>query len=56
MNIGGNHLSEFEFMGGRGYEAVGYLGALVGALQLVCYLGFYWALNFQQGRKGKFNK
>lgn len=31
MNIGGNYLTGFEFMGGRGYEAVGYLGAIIGA-------------------------
>lgn len=31
MNIGGNYFAEFEFMGGRGYEAVGYLGAITGA-------------------------
>ncbi len=32
MNIGGNYFTEFEFMGGRGYEAVGYLGAITGAV------------------------
>ena len=52
MNIGGNHYSEFEFMGGRGYEVAGYLGALIG-LQLVCYSGFYWALDFRQKEKRK---
>lgn len=31
-NIGGNFFPNFEFMGGRGYEATGYLGALIGAL------------------------
>lgn len=31
MNIGGNYFYEFEFMGGRGYEAAGYLGAIIGA-------------------------
>ena len=32
MNIGGNYFTSFEFMGQRGYEAVGYLGALIGAI------------------------
>ena len=36
MNIGGNYFAEFEFMGGRGYEAVGYLGAITGAA--ICML------------------
>lgn len=31
MNLGGNYFTEFEFMSGRGYEAVGYLGAILGA-------------------------
>lgn len=31
LNIGGNYYTEFEFCGGRGYEAVGYLGAIMGA-------------------------
>lgn len=31
INIGGNYYPDFEFMGGRGYEATGYLGLLVGA-------------------------
>ena len=31
MNIGGNHFTDFKFMGGRGYEATGYLGAIIGA-------------------------
>ena len=31
MNIGGNYFADFEFMSGRGYEAVGYLGAIIGA-------------------------
>lgn len=32
MNIGGNYFASFEFMGGRGYEATGYLGAIIGAV------------------------
>ena len=32
MNLGGNYFTGFEFMGGRGYEAVGYLGAILGAV------------------------
>lgn len=32
MNIGGNYFPDFEFMGGRGYEATGYLGAIIGAV------------------------
>lgn len=31
VNIGGNYFTSFEFMNGRGYEAVGYLGAIIGA-------------------------
>jgi len=31
LNIGGNYYTDFEFCGGRGYEAVGYLGAMMGA-------------------------
>lgn len=30
MNIGGNYFTEFELLGGRGYEAAGYLGAIIG--------------------------
>ena len=35
---GGNYAVEFEFAGGRGYEATGPLGAIIGALTiaLVC--------------------
>lgn len=32
MNIGGNYFTSFEFMGGRGYEATGYLGAIIGVV------------------------
>lgn len=32
MNIGGNVDTGFEFFGGVGYEATGYLGALLGAV------------------------
>lgn len=32
MNLGGNNYPNFEFMGGKGYEATGYLGAILGAL------------------------
>lgn len=32
INIGGNIDTSFEFMGGSGYEATGYLGALLGAI------------------------
>lgn len=32
MNIGGNYFPDFEFMSGRGYEATGYLGAIIGAV------------------------
>ena len=32
MNIGGNFYPGFEFMGGKGYEATGYLGAVLGAI------------------------
>lgn len=32
FNIGGNYFIEFEFLGGRGYEAVGYLCAILGAV------------------------
>lgn len=32
MNVGGNYYPDFEFMGGKGYEATGYLGALIGAV------------------------
>lgn len=31
MYIGGNYLTDFEFAGGRGYEAVGNIGAIAGA-------------------------
>lgn len=31
MYIGGNYLTEFEFAGGRGNEAVGNIGAIAGA-------------------------
>lgn len=31
-NIGGNYFPDFEFLGGRGYEATGYLGGIIGAL------------------------
>lgn len=37
-NIGGNYFPNFEFFGGKGYEATGYLGALIGAL-LGLFLG-----------------
>ncbi len=30
-DIGGNYLTEFEFAGVRGYEAVGLLGGIIGA-------------------------
>jgi len=30
-NIGGNYFPDFEFMSGRGWEATGYLGAIIGA-------------------------
>lgn len=32
VNLGGNYFTSFEFLGGRGYEATGYLGAIVGAV------------------------
>lgn len=32
MNIGGNYDLGFEFMGGSGYEATGYLGAIIGGI------------------------
>ena len=32
MNIGGNYFTDFEFLGGRGYEAMGSLGSIVGGL------------------------
>lgn len=32
MNVGGNYFTSFEFMDQRGYEAVGYLGAIIGAV------------------------
>lgn len=32
MNIGGNMESSFTFLGGSGYEATGYLGALIGVV------------------------
>ena len=32
VNIGGNYFTDFQFMGGRGYEAVGYLGAIIGTI------------------------
>lgn len=32
MNIGGNYDTGFEFMSGVGYEATGYLGAIIGAV------------------------
>ena len=30
MTIGGNFFVDFEFLGGRGYEAMGTLGSIVG--------------------------
>ena len=30
--IGGNYYTEFIFLGGRGYEATGYLGIIIGGL------------------------
>lgn len=30
MNIGGNYFTDFEFLGGRGYEATGSLGTIGG--------------------------
>lgn len=32
MNVGGNYFEDFVFNGGRGYEAVGQIGAMVGGL------------------------
>ncbi len=32
MNVGGNHSTDFVFMGGVGYEGTGYLGALIGGV------------------------
>lgn len=31
-SLGGNYFPDFEFLGGRGYEAVGYLGMIIGGL------------------------
>ena len=50
MNIGGNHFAEFEFMGGRGYEAVGYLGALIGAA-VGMLLGVLLGIKLSEKRK-----
>lgn len=30
--VGGNSASDFEFLGGVGYEATGYVGAILGAV------------------------
>lgn len=32
MNIGGNYFTSFEFLSARGYEATGYLGAIIGGI------------------------
>ncbi|NMD72638.1 hypothetical protein HHO41_20585 [Bacillus sp. DNRA2] len=32
MNLGGNYFEDFVFNGGRGYEAVGQIGAMLGGL------------------------
>ena len=45
INVGGNYFPDFEFLGGRGYEATGYLGAIIGGvLALIVSL----ALAFKQ--------
>lgn len=31
-NVGGNYFPDFEFLGGQGYEATGYLGSIIGGL------------------------
>lgn len=46
MNIGGNYFANFVFMGGRGYEATGYLGAIIGAIVGI-YLGILVESIFQ---------
>ena len=32
ISIGGNYFTDFEFLGGRGYEAMGNLGMFVGLI------------------------
>lgn len=32
MNIGGNYFTSFQLGSARGYEATGYLGAIIGAV------------------------
>lgn len=51
MNIGGNYFPDFEFMSGRGYEATGYLGAIIGAV-IGMLLGILLGIKLS-GRKAK---
>lgn len=52
MNIGGNYFTEFEFMGGYGYEATGYLGAIIGgAIGLL--LGILLGVKLSKKKKGE---
>ena len=48
-NVGGNYFPDFEFLGGRGYEATGYLGAIIGGI-LALIASF--VLVFKQSEKG----
>lgn len=50
MNIGGNYDSGFEFLGGVGYEATGYLGAVIGAL-IGALLGIFAGSKLSDRRK-----
>ncbi|MDN6194756.1 MAG: hypothetical protein L0I88_06960 [Alkalibacterium sp.] len=45
MNLGGNYFTSFEFMSSRGYEAVGYLAAIVGAV-IGMLLGFWLGMKY----------
>lgn len=49
-NIGGNYDIGFEFLGGVGYEATGYLGAIIGAV-IGALLGFLANLKLSNTKK-----
>lgn len=53
MNIGGNYYTEFEFLGQRGYEATGYLGAIIGAV-IGFLTGIFIEVKLLVRKKGKF--
>lgn len=50
FNIGGNYYPEFAFLGVRGYEATGYLGAMFGAAAGM-FLGVLVGVKFTKNRK-----